>query len=53
MKRLRSVSSPTAGSLATGECRSFWLEDHHGPLAHSGPAEVVHLFQFWRNFTSM
>lgn len=24
---LRSVTSPTTGSLATGECRSFWLED--------------------------
>ncbi|KAL3469893.1 hypothetical protein BJX99DRAFT_251643 [Aspergillus californicus] len=50
---LRSVTSPTAESLATGECRSFWLEDRYGLPANSGPAEMVHFFQFWANFTSM
>jgi hypothetical protein len=53
VKVLRSVRSPTAGSLATGECRSFWLEDRYGLPAHSGPAEVAHFFGFWMNFTSM
>ncbi|PLB54106.1 kinase-like protein [Aspergillus steynii IBT 23096] len=32
VKTLRSVTSPTAGSLATGECRSFWLEDRYVPV---------------------
>ncbi|BCS19895.1 uncharacterized protein APUU_20327S [Aspergillus puulaauensis] len=50
---LRSVTSPTAGSLATGECRSFWLEDRYGLPANSGPAETAHFVQFWANFTSM
>ncbi|KAE8417259.1 hypothetical protein BDV36DRAFT_309563 [Aspergillus pseudocaelatus] len=36
VKILRSVTSPTAGSLATGECWSFWLEDHYGFPANSG-----------------
>ncbi|GIK07374.1 hypothetical protein Aspvir_003037 [Aspergillus viridinutans] len=53
VKILRSVTSPTAGSLATGECRSFWLEDRYGLPANSGPAEIAHFFRFWANFTSM
>ncbi|KAL4923539.1 uncharacterized protein BDV17DRAFT_276672 [Aspergillus undulatus] len=52
VKILRSVISPTAGSLATGECRSFWLEDRYGLPANSGPAEMAH-FRFWTNFTAM
>lgn len=50
---LRSITSPTAGSLVTGECRSFWLEDRYGLPANSGPAEIAHFFRFWANFTSM
>ncbi|KAE8321899.1 hypothetical protein BDV39DRAFT_197173 [Aspergillus sergii] len=50
---LKSVTSPTAGSLATGECRSFWLEDRYGLSANSGPAEIAHFFRFWTNFTSI
>ncbi|KAH8426417.1 uncharacterized protein LDX57_004155 [Aspergillus melleus] len=53
VKILRSVTSPTAGSLATGECRSFWLEDRYGLPANSGPAEIAHFFRFWTNFTSI
>lgn len=53
VKILRSIISPTAGSLATGECRSFWLEDRYGLPANSGPAEIAHFFRFWATFTSM
>jgi tRNA A-37 threonylcarbamoyl transferase component Bud32 len=53
VKSLRSVTSHTAGSLVTGECRSFWLEDRYGLPANSGPAEFAHFFRFWANFTSM
>lgn len=53
VKTLRSVISPTAGSLATGECRSFWLEDRYGLPVNSGPGEIAHFFRFWTNFTSM
>ncbi|RJE25365.1 ankyrin repeat protein [Aspergillus sclerotialis] len=53
VKILRSIISPTAGSLATGECRSFWLEDRYGLPANAGPAEIAHFFRFWANFTSM
>ncbi|KAI9039136.1 uncharacterized protein KD926_009885 [Aspergillus affinis] len=53
VKILRSVTSPTAGSLATGECRSFFLEDRYGLPANSGPSEIAHFFRFWTNFTSI
>ncbi|KAK6821686.1 hypothetical protein RU639_007854 [Aspergillus parasiticus] len=53
VKILRSVTSPTAGSLATGKCRSFWLEDLYGLPANSGPAEFAHFFRFWTNFMSI
>lgn len=50
---LRSAKSSTAGSLSTGECRSFWLEDHYGLPARSGPEYVTSFIQFWVNFTSI
>ncbi|KAH8702751.1 kinase-like domain-containing protein [Phaeosphaeriaceae sp. PMI808] len=50
---LRSVKSLTAGSLSTGECRSFWLEDHYGLPAKSSPEKIANFIQFWANFTSM
>ncbi|QMW29871.1 hypothetical protein F9C07_7132 [Aspergillus flavus] len=53
VKILRSVTSPTAGSLTTGECRSFWLEDRYGLPANSGSAAFAHFFRFWTNFTSI
>jgi hypothetical protein len=53
VKTLRSITSPTAGSLTTGECRSFYLEDGYGLPANSGPGEIAHFFRFWTNFTSM
>ncbi|PKY03684.1 hypothetical protein P168DRAFT_212288, partial [Aspergillus campestris IBT 28561] len=53
VKALRSVTSPTAGSLATGEIRSFYLEDRFGLPAHSRPTEIAHFTRFWGNFTGM
>jgi len=50
---LRSVTSLTAGSLATGECRSFWLEDRYGLPARSGPKELTHFLTFWAGFVSI
>ncbi|GMF70654.1 unnamed protein product [Aspergillus oryzae] len=37
VKILRSVTSPTAESLTTGECRSFWLEDRYAMQASKQP----------------
>ncbi|PYI04090.1 hypothetical protein BO78DRAFT_462887 [Aspergillus sclerotiicarbonarius CBS 121057] len=44
---LRSVTSPTAGSLATGRCWSFYLDDRFGVPAHSTPTDLAEFFRFW------
>ncbi|RAL14240.1 uncharacterized protein BO97DRAFT_432929 [Aspergillus homomorphus CBS 101889] len=44
---------PNAGSLATGECRPFWLEDKYGLPTRSGPRELNQFIQCWPQFTSM
>lgn len=49
VKKLRSFTSPTAGSLETGECRSFWLKDRFGIPAHSGPSEFNAFYRYWTN----
>jgi Phosphotransferase enzyme family len=53
IRLLRSVTSSTAGSLATGDCRSFWLEDRYGLPARSSPGDLTSFIQFWVGFTSM
>ncbi|KAH7311619.1 ankyrin repeat protein [Stachybotrys elegans] len=53
IRRLRSVQSSTAGSLATGECRSFYLDDTFG-LPHRASLDQVNAFiNFWVNFVSI
>jgi Phosphotransferase enzyme family len=49
--RLRSLTSLTAGSLFTGECRSFWLDDRYNLPAHSTPDAITCFIEFWNNFT--
>ncbi|PGH28409.1 hypothetical protein GX50_08857 [[Emmonsia] crescens] len=53
VRLLRSSVSSTAGSLSTGRCRSFWLEDHYGLPAKSTFEDVASFIQFWTNFVSM
>lgn len=53
IQHLRSVTSPVAGSLATGECRSFYLEDRYGLPARCSSRDMEYFFRFWINFTSM
>lgn len=50
---LRSVTSSTAGSLAMGQCRSFYLEDRYGVPAHSTRSDLAEFFRFWGNFRGM
>ncbi|KAI5306205.1 hypothetical protein KEM56_001874 [Ascosphaera pollenicola] len=51
--RLRSVTSPAAGSMKTGECKSFWLTDHYGLPDEATPDEIIEFLKFWVNFTSV
>ncbi|KAK9414306.1 putative Aminoglycoside phosphotransferase domain-containing protein [Seiridium unicorne] len=54
VKLMQSQSSPTAGSLGTGICRSFWLErDIFGIPPHSSPCLVASIVNFWYNLVSL
>jgi hypothetical protein len=50
---LRSVPSSTAGSVATGECRSFWLDDRYSLPARSSPEVITSFITFWVGFVSI
>lgn len=53
VSRMRASTSPTAGSLGTGLCRSFWLEnDRYGIPRHASPAVISSIVNFWYNFVS-
>lgn len=49
---LRSVVSESSGSLATGKCRSFFLDDYFRLPRKAKPNEVDTFLNFWTNFVS-
>jgi serine/threonine protein kinase len=49
---LRSITSSTAGSLMTGECRSFWLDDLYRLPLKSSRADLTSFIAFWVSFTN-
>ncbi|KZZ93143.1 Protein kinase-like domain protein [Ascosphaera apis ARSEF 7405] len=51
--RLRTVTSPVAGSMKTGECSSFWLTDHYGLPDEATSGDINAFLKFWLNFTSV
>lgn len=51
--KMRSITSTMAGSLGTGECRSFWLDDHFGLPARAKPKDVSAFLAFWAGFVSI
>ncbi|KAK2600879.1 hypothetical protein N8I77_010382 [Diaporthe amygdali] len=52
VRKMRKVTSPTAGSLGTGICRSFWIEDRYRlPISPSARA-IACVINFWFNHTS-
>ncbi len=53
VSKLRSQRSPSAGSLVSGACRSFWLEDWFGLPAHASPTAVSSFIEFWCAFVSI
>ncbi|OAA57517.1 Protein kinase-like domain protein [Niveomyces insectorum RCEF 264] len=50
---LRSATSSTAGSLATGMCRSFWLEDRYRLPARATMNNIHAFINFWMDFVSL
>ncbi|KAK4646166.1 hypothetical protein QC761_208080 [Podospora bellae-mahoneyi] len=52
VQRMRRITRPTAGSLGTGICRSFWLEEFYGVPSHASAAVVGQIVNFWCGFQS-
>lgn len=50
IRRMRTVSSTTAGSLSSGLCRSVWLDDYYGLPLHSNPHAITAFVRFWLDF---
>ena len=50
--RLRTVISPTAGSLGTGICRSFWLEEYYEMPPRVSASVLTSVINFWHNLVS-
>lgn len=53
IRRLRSATSTSAGSLASGECRSYFLEDRFGLPPRANFHHINAFLNFWANFTSI
>lgn len=51
VRRMRAISSPTAGCLISGEVKSVWVdEDSYGLPPHASSESVAAFFNFWGNF---
>jgi len=50
VRRMREVTSSTAGGLVTGQCNSFWLEDYYGLPLHATPSAVQSFITFWLQY---
>ncbi|PMD16974.1 hypothetical protein NA56DRAFT_283642 [Hyaloscypha hepaticicola] len=52
IRRLRSVTSPWAGSPVSGGCTSYWLDDKFG-IPDRSPPNITSFFGFWVDFVSL
>ncbi|KAI2602397.1 ankyrin repeat protein [Hypoxylon sp. NC1633] len=53
IRRLRSAESTSSGSLATGQCRSYYLDDSFGLPPWASSDQVNAFMNFWANFRSI
>jgi hypothetical protein len=53
IRQLRSVTAQCAGSLVSGECKSFWLEDSYRIPDRSAASNITSFFGFWIDFVSI
>jgi len=53
VQQLRSLTSTIAGSLVSGEIRSFWLEDRFGLPVRCSSEDITDFIRFWTGFKSI
>ncbi|KAF3764149.1 hypothetical protein M406DRAFT_330500 [Cryphonectria parasitica EP155] len=49
VQKMRTAKSPTAGSLGTGICHSFWIEDRHRLPVSPSARVIACVVNFWYN----
>lgn len=47
VRRLRSLTSRTVGSLSSGKCRSIWASDYYGIPDHATSSDLDAFLGFW------
>ncbi|GAB1318414.1 Aminoglycoside phosphotransferase domain-containing protein [Madurella fahalii] len=53
VRRMQTATSPTAGSLGTGLCRSFWIDnDRYGIPPYASPTTISSIVNFWYNLVN-
>ena len=51
IQRMRSITSPTAGGLATGKCNSIFLDDFYEIPHHATPGVIQSFITFWLQYS--
>ncbi|KAK2877239.1 hypothetical protein FQN49_001314 [Arthroderma sp. PD_2] len=51
VRRMRTLTSKTAGSLSDGKCRSMWLGNYYGLPPHASSETITAFVRFWYNIT--
>ncbi|KAM5442017.1 hypothetical protein MferCBS31731_002846 [Microsporum ferrugineum] len=52
VRRMRTLTSKTAGSLSDGKCRSMWLGNYYGLPPHASSETITAFVRFWYNVSS-
>ncbi|KAI1376825.1 ankyrin repeat protein [Hypoxylon crocopeplum] len=52
VRRMRSAKSTSSGSLATGKCRSYYLDDSFGLPPRASSDQINAFLNFWANFVT-
>jgi len=50
VRRMRELSSSTAGGLETGASTSLWLDDYYGLPLHASPSDIQSYITFWLQY---
>ncbi|EZF34512.1 hypothetical protein H109_01065 [Trichophyton interdigitale MR816] len=49
VRKMRSLTSKTAGSLSDGKCRSMWLGTYYGLPPHASSETITTFVRYWYN----
>ncbi|EFR03847.1 ankyrin repeat protein [Nannizzia gypsea CBS 118893] len=53
VRKMRSLTSKTAGSLSDGKCRSMWLGTYYGLPPHASSEAITAFVRYWYNVSPL